>query len=61
MARKPIQVSSGVCTAVLCDDGTIWVAVVDPQDNTKLKWVLLPPIPHLESVHFKSSKHAVEE
>jgi hypothetical protein len=47
MARKPIAVSSGIATVVLCDDGTLWVAVTNANEPTTIKWLKLPPIPQL--------------
>jgi len=59
MAIKPIAVSSGVATVVLCDDDTLWVAVQDPNDLSTIKWVRLPPIPHYCDLPYKQKTGAI--
>jgi len=48
--RKPIAISSPLATVVVCDDGTVWMAQIHPQNTETIRWIQLPPIPQLTVV-----------
>lgn len=58
--RKIIQISGNPCVTALCDDGTVWLQSIIPDEkmNPVFSWIRFPEVPQDELEQPKKSEIA---